>query len=475
MSAVREVLKSMTIDIETLTNMSLQELQTSYASKTLSPVEVVSLTLNQAETVNGKINALYGILVDEALVEAKASESRYASGSPISPFDGVPVTLKDSVNAVGMKWHHGSAIHGDGIVGKKDSPPVARLKKAGAVIIGKCVMPDFGLSGSGVSTSHDTVRNPWGMSWNTGGSSAGAGASIACGVGMMSVGSDIAGSVRLPAGHCGLAAFKPTQGVIPHAPASTVRSAGPITRQAADLEAWTKLLSGPDADDRYSMPYCEANRDRTLTYGASFDFGFGPSVEPAVLACFNNAKDALRDMVGEVHDITKAADFDAYLPIDNTLKLRGWAEYSAAAEELKCRIPVQLLEWFSEAEHWGPRKIREVEAGIEKGVAFCVDLLADIDVLLTPTMPIVNFPADKLGPDVSMPLRHATFTAPFNQSGNPAVSICGGFDARGLPIGIQLVGKRLDDAAILKVATSLERKLDIFGAGQKRWPIEPIA
>tara|TARA_R110000751_G_scaffold307889_2_gene433796 strand:+ start:126956 stop:128374 length:1419 start_codon:yes stop_codon:yes gene_type:complete len=467
--------ENMTMDIKTLSHMSLRELQAAYADKCLSPVEVIHVTLAQNDAVGNKINALYGVRDREARAEANASQERYAAGKPLSAFDGVPVTLKDSVNAIGMYWHHGSAIHGEGVIGTIDSPPAARLKKAGAIILGKTIMPDFGLSASGVSTSHGIVHNPWGLSWSTGGSSAGGAASIATGIGMMSVGSDIAGSVRLPASHCGLAAFKPTQGIIPHAPASNVRSAGPITRRAADLEAWTKLLTGPDTADRYSMRYCDANRDRKLSVGATADFGFGPSTEPAVKACFENVKAALEELVGNIQCVSKTPGFNAYLPIDDSLKLRGWAEYSSASDELRDLVPQALYAWFREAEDWGGAKIREVECGIEKSIAYCVDLLADVDVLLTPVMPVVNFPVEDLGVDPLMPLRHTTFTALFNQSGNPAVSICGGFDDRGLPIGMQLVAKRLDDAALLKLATDLELKLNIFGDGKRDWPVTPMA
>lgn len=463
------------MDIETLSRLSLLELQEAYAQKELSPVEVIDVSLAQIEATRESINALYDIRSDEARAEAKASEDRYATGRQYGAFDGVPVTIKDSVHAVGMTWHHGSAIHGAGVVGTKDAPPVVRLKKAGTIILGKCSMSEFGLSGSGVSGSHGIVRNPWGLTWNTGGSSAGGGASIAAGIGMMSVGSDIAGSVRLPAAHCGLAALKPTQGVIPHSPASTVRSAGPITRKAADLQAWTALLSGPDEDDRYSMRYCEAGRSASPIVGTSVDFGFGPSVEPAVLACFETAKRVLADLVGPVADIDKTAGFDAYVPIDDSLKLRGWLEYSGADPALRDRTPERLFDWFKEAETWTANKIREVDDGIEKGVAYCVDLLSDIDILVTPVMPVVNFPAQDRGIDPCMPLRHTTFTALFNQSGNPAVSICGGFDTRGLPIGIQLVGKRFDDARLLRLATQLEAALDVFGSTKTVWPTVPIA
>jgi Asp-tRNA(Asn)/Glu-tRNA(Gln) amidotransferase A subunit family amidase len=460
--------------IDDLSHMSLRALQTAFSAMDLSPVDVLDATFAQIEAVNGQINALYDLRRDQAMSEAKAAEQRYRTGVPTSPFDGVPVTIKDSVNAVGMRWHHGSAVHGEGIVADKDSPPAARLKRAGAIIIGKGAMPDFGLSGSGVSGSHGIVRNPWGLSWNTGGSSAGGGASLACGIGMMSVGSDIAGSVRLPAAHCGLAALKPTQGAIPHTPASTVRSAGPITRHAVDLPVWTRLLCGPDIADRYSLPLSENVATEGIRVGATADFGFGPEVAAAVLDCFSAVRSALEDICGPVRDVSKKADFDAYLPIDDSLKLKGWLEYSSANPELRKQTPPQLYEWFKEVRDWKPCKSAEISKGIERGVAFTVDLLEDVDFLLTPVMPVVNFPAEDRGVDPAMPLRHATFTALFNQSGNPAVTICGGFDQRGLPIGMQLVGKRFDDFRLLELASRLEAALDIFGSGKQRWPTVPL-
>lgn len=463
------------MNIDQIAQSSLQEMQDALANREVSPVELVQASLDQTDAVNDKINALYDIRGEEALNEAKASEARYASSTQVGPFDGIPVTIKDSVNAIGMRWFHGSAVHGEGVVATKDSPPAARLKRAGAVILGKGAMPDFGLSGSGVSGSHGIVRNPWGLDWNTGGSSAGGGASLASGIGMMSVGSDIAGSVRLPAAHCGLASIKPTQGVIPHAPASTIRSAGPITRQAADLKAWTILLNGPDDDDRYSVPLTDHNNGHQAKVGASADFGFGPAVEPAVQACFENVRSVLADLVGTVQDVNKRADFDAYIAIDDALKIKGWQEYAAADLSLQCKTPDELFEWFKEAESWTPTKFGAVSKGIERGVAYCLDLFADVDILFTPVMPIVNFPAEARGIDPLMPLRHTTFTSLFNQSGNPAVSICGGFDERGLPIGMQLVGKRFDDLRVLDMATKLEAALGLFGSGKQSWPTTPIA
>ena len=164
------------MNIDQIAELSLQELQDAFVGSEVSPVEIMQVSLDQNEAVNGQINALYDVRVEAAIKEARQAEKRYSKKTNIGPFDGVPVTIKDSVNAVGMQWFHGSAIHGEGLVATKDSPPAARLKQAGAIIIGKGVMPDFGLSASGVSGSHGIVRNPWGHNWSTGGSSAGCGA-----------------------------------------------------------------------------------------------------------------------------------------------------------------------------------------------------------------------------------------------------------------------------------------------------------
>ncbi|MDX1784726.1 MAG: amidase family protein [Roseovarius sp.] len=462
------------MNIDALSMMTLQELQDGFANRSITPLEVMQLTFQQIEAVNGPLNALYDLRKDAALAEAEGATKRWASGRQTGPLDGVPVSIKDSVNAVGMRWHHGSALHGEGIVARADAPPVKRLRAAGAIIVGKGVMPDFGLSGSGVSGSHGIVRNPWGRAWNTGGSSAGAGASLAAGIGMMSVGSDIAGSVRLPASHCGLAALKPTQGAIAHAPASTVRSAGPMTRRAADLRAWTQALAGLDDDDRYSLTLDPAKRlEGSYAVGASADFGFGPDVEDAVMDVFADVRAALAEVAGDVRDVTTRADFDAYLPIDDALKLKGWSEHNAAPPELRVHTPGELLDWFSEAGDWNAARTLEIASGIERGVAFCRALMEGVDFLLTPVMPLVNFAAERRGPDPAMPLRHTTFTAPFNQSGHPAVTICGGFDARGLPVGAQLVGHRLDDYRLLDLAARLEAHLDLFGQTKAHWPTTP--
>ena len=130
------------MNIDELSRLTLHDLQIGFASRRVSPVEVMSMTLTQVSSTQGLTHAIYDLRPEAAMDEAHASESRYAKGKAISEFDGIPVTLKDSVNAVGMNWHHGSAMHGNGVVSQSDSPPTTRLKNAGAIVFGKCVMPD---------------------------------------------------------------------------------------------------------------------------------------------------------------------------------------------------------------------------------------------------------------------------------------------------------------------------------------------
>ncbi|TAM08500.1 MAG: amidase [Pusillimonas sp.] len=464
------------IQIKELSGMTVSALTAGYRDGSIDPMNVMELTLRQIADVNRAINALYGVDADTAMSAARASKARYVTSTAIGPLDGVPVTIKDSVHAVGMRWHHGSAAHGDGVVATRDAPPTERLKASGAIIIAKCTMPDYGLSGSGVSSYHGIVRNPWGLSWNTGGSSAGAGASLAAGIGMMSVGSDIAGSVRLPASHCGLAALKPTQGMIAHTPASDVRSAGPMTRYASDLELLLNVLGGVHDDDRFSLPVTTPTSQapfNTLTVGAYADFGFGPKVEPSVLDIFGKACNAMASICEKIVKPAARYNFDAYLPIDASLKLRGWREYIAASAENRDKTPQQLIDWFSEARHWTADNVTAFERGLAAGVTQTNALFEGVDFLITPVMPIVNFPAEALGIDPAMPLRHCTFTATFNQSGHPAVSICGGLDARGLPVGIQIVGRRFDDVRLVRLATALEAAIWPDGRPAAFWPLQP--
>ena len=477
--SVPEVRTAVSITIDDLAELPIEELTRAYRDGSLDPVDVLTTTLTQIDAVNPTINAIYDLRREEAIAEAEAARQRYREGRSTGPLDGVPVTIKDSIHAVGMRWHHGSAAHGDGVLGTVDAPPTQRLRAAGAIILAKCTMPDYGLSASGVSSFHGIIRNPWGIEFTPGGSSAGAGASLAAGIAMASIGSDIAGSVRLPAAHCGLVALKPTQGMIAHTPASDVRSAGPMARHAVDLALLLRVLGGVHPDDRFSVPVVEdvglgrgKGSGERLRVGACVDFGFGPPVQDSVRAVFDDAIAALEEDGVLVERIDRAPyDGDAYLPMDDSFRLRGWREYAGSRDP--DATPQALVDWFRPAEGWDQARIAQMETDLARGVLQTNALMSRFDALLTPALPVVTFPADRLGPDESMPLRHCTFTAPFNQSGHPAVSLPGGLDDAGLPIGVQLVGHRFSDLGLLALAVRLDAGLR-RAVGRPAWPTTPI-
>ena len=463
--------------IDDLVSLRLTDLTTGFAEGRLCPVAVMEATLAQAEAVGGLINALYDHRPEAALAEARAARDRYRAGTPAGSLDGVPVTLKDSIPATGMRWHHGSASHGAGVGALADAPPTAALKRAGAIILAKTVMPDFGLSASGVSSRHGIVRNPWALDLSPGGSSAGAGASLAAGIGFASIGTDIAGSVRLPASQCGLAALKPTQGMIPHVPASTVRSAGPMARAAADLEILLRVLGGVHRDDRYSVPLPREPGlpDRPLRIALHPSFGSGPEVTAEVADVLARAGAALGALGHSVIPRDTLPDMDIYQPIDDLLKLRGWREYAATDPACRDRVPAELVAWFSPARRWSATRLARIEADLERSIAWTNGLFAEADVLLTPVLPMAGFSATALGPVPDMPLRHATFVAPFNQSGHPAAVIAAGQTPGGLPVGVQLVGPRFSDIGLLRLAVALETQMQSAGPAAKRWPLTPQA
>ncbi|WP_435636727.1 amidase family protein [Carnimonas bestiolae] len=463
------------ISIEQLAALPLPDLLASYRRGDLDPVEVVECFLAQAQRVNPTINALYEMQCEQALAKARASRARWQKRQNVGALDGVPVTLKDSVNACGMHWYHGSSAHGDGRLASEDAPPVERLNAANAIVLAKCTMPDFGMSASGVSSRHGITRNPWNTAASPGGSSSGGAASLAAGVGVASIGSDIAGSVRLPAAQCGLAALKPTQGLMAHTPASDVRSAGLISRHAADLEPLLRAVAGVHPKDRFSLPLVEPDANTLSPRVAVYQrFGFGPEPESAARHAVEQAALALAEMGASVAQQPAPYQQDIYAAIDDTFKLRAWREYASCSPALRNGVPQPLVEWCAPAGGWTLADMADIDTRVQRGVAATNALFDHADFLLTPVTPVIGFRAEQLGPDPKMPLRHCTFTAPFNQSGHPAAVVAATMGPQRQPVGIQLVARRCDDIRLLHWAVRLEAALRRLGETSS-WPLSPSA
>ena len=447
---------------------SAGELAARYASQDLDPVSVTKAALEAARAARSAYNAVSAI-DDSCMEAAEESRQRFVTGTQRGPLDGVPVTVKDSYRCKGLPRWHGSAVH-DGLPPSQfDSAPVERLREAGAIIIAKTAMPDFGMLASGISSQFGLITNPWDTSLSPGGSSAGAGVTLAAGVTPIAMGTDIAGSVRLPAAHCGVAAIKPTQGLIAYAPASMARSAGPMARSASDLEAMLEVVGHPDPSD----PWCLPGSFKAATWGVErfrgtriallTDTGYGVPADAETIDVVTKAASQLASWGAEIRELRLDLTDSDYDALDLSFKLGALAEADSAPEGRGARLLDVVKTWCETARPTSARDAALAAHTVEEARDRVIIATADYDFILSPVMPVPTFPSDHFGPVTGVaPLYHCNFTAWFNQSGQPAVSICAGRTATtGMPIGIQIAGERFRDADVLRVAVLLEEALAV--------------
>ena len=231
------------------------DLSRAFARGDMSPVEATDAALARIEAWESKINAMFIVRRDQARADARASEARWRGKHPLSALDGVPITIKENIYTKGDAAPIGTKANEGTAVPDADAPPAARAREAGCVLLGKTTMPDYGMLSSGLSSMHGITRNPWRLDRNTSGSSSGAGAAAVAGYGPLHLGTDIGGSVRLPATHCGIFALKPTLGRVPVNPPFLGRVTGPMTRTVTDSALLMNELTKPDARDFMSIAY----------------------------------------------------------------------------------------------------------------------------------------------------------------------------------------------------------------------------
>ena len=461
-----------------LHDLSAVELLAAYRAKTLSPVEVARDLLAQIQAWEPHLHATYALDADAALTQAEASQARWLKGTPRGPLDGVPATIKENIATKGVPVPLGSAAT-ELVPAEHDAPPAARLREAGAVIVSKTTMPDYGMLSSGLSSFHALTRNPWDLSKGPGGSSAGAAAAAAAGYGPLHVGTDIGGSVRLPAGWCGIFGLKPSLGRIPIFPPYAGRVAGPMTRTVADAALLMATLSRPDARDTMSLPYQpiewqRLERDiRGLRIGLLLDAGWGLPVDTPVRAAIEAAA-RLFEAAGAI--VTPIAPFMTramMAGMDDFWRTRSWLEIGAMPAARRARVLPYITAWARGGEGLSGERVFRGYSMMGAMREAAVQACARFDMLLSPTAPIAAFPAEFAGPtnDPATPFEHIAFTLPFNMSEQPAASINCGYTAGGLPIGLQIVGRRFDDLGVLQVARAFEQ----LRPAQRPWPLPPPA
>ena len=449
-----------------------------YASGGLSPVDVTRACLERIDAWEPRLNAMYRVSRDDALAAAKASEARWRAKQPLSPLDGVPVTIKENIYTKGDPAPIGTKANDDAAPQPVDAPPAARVREAGCVILGKTTMPDFGMLSSGLSSIHGVTRNPWNTARNTSGSSSGAGAAAAAGYAPLHLGTDIGGSVRLPATHCGIFALKPSLGRVPVYPPYIGRVTGPMTRDVASAAALMNLISKPDARDFMSLPYeatdfLKGSEEKVafkklkIAFLPEMKVGFAP--HPEVRAAAAAAAKALESVGANVEEIPSFLTEALMDGMSRFFEARSYNDFAALPPAKQAKVLPFIVEWatYRAKDFLG----RDVMAAYGAYVAMreaAIKATLAYDFVISPTSPILPYEAEFAAPgnDPRNAFPHICFTVAWNMSEQPAASLNWTFSKDHLPIGIQVIGRRFDDLGVLRLARALEQ----MRPAQKPWP-----
>jgi len=457
-----------TLDQTEACYLSATHLVDLYQWKTLSPVEVTKDVLARINEVDGPVNAFCEVDEEAALAAARESEARWMKGEPKGLVDGVPSTIKDllitngSVTGRGCKATEGAAPE------TADAPAVARMRQQGAVFVGRTTTPELGWKGITDSPRTGITRNPWNTELTPGGSSGGAAVAAALGMGALHIGTDGGGSVRIPAGFTGVFALKPTAGRVPVYPPSAFGSlshVGPITRTVDEAGLMMNVLSLPDHRDWRALPYDPWDFRTGLDLGVKhLRIAYSPAlgfadVDPEIASIVAQSARVFEDLGATVEE--RDPGFDD--PIDCFNKHWYWGCHkmiSAYPEAARAEMDPGLIEV---AEIGAGTSLEEFDRAMDErvqlGQLMC-EFHAEYDLLVTPALAVPPFAAGRDVPEPGPGTRWTDwtpFTYPFNLTGQPACVVPCGFNAQGLPVGLQIVGPMYGDALVLRAATAFEQ------------------
>lgn len=451
-----------------LADCTATDLLAMYRSKQASPVEATNAVLARIERLNPRLLAFCHVAGAEALESARASEARWQRGEPIGALDGVPASIKDLILTKGWPTLRGSHTVDAAQVWDVDAPATARLREAGAVLLGKTSTPEFGCKGETNSPRTGITRNPWDPSKTPGGSSGGTAAAVAAGMGPLSVGTDGAGSVRIPAAFCGNFGLKPSFGRVPAYPLSpfgTVAHLGPHTMSVRDAALMLNVLAQPDARDWTSLPHDARDYTvglddglRGLRIAWSPTLGYAKNVHPEIAAACAKAIDELRSTGARIDAVDPG--FDDPLEITCGLWFLGaWTVWNTLTpQQQKLTDP----DFAAEAELGSKLSALEAQRlALRRGAlgSHMRQFMQRYDLLVTPTVAVPAFEARPAGHSSLEPatmLGWTPFSYPFNLTQQPACTIPCGLTSTGLPIGLQFVGPMFGDALVLRAARAYE-------------------
>ncbi len=458
-----------------LNQLSLAEAAAEIAGRRVSPVEVTRACLAAIERLNPTLNAFITVCADEALAAAGAAEAEITSGRHRGPLHGIPIAIKDNVDVGGLRTTAGSAVYAEHVAAA-DAEVVRRLRAAGAVILGKTNLHEFAFGGSGLISHFGAVRNPWDPARITGGSSSGSAAAVAAGMCLAAIGSDTAGSIRLPAACCGVVGLKPSfgrvsaRGVVPLS--WSYDHVGPIARRVRDAALLLDVIAGYDADDLEARAWppqhfaAAAEEDvAPMRVGIARDFFFD-ALDADVAACLQEALRLVATLVRDVREVAVEVDEDRTV---------------FNAEEFTFHEPLLA----AHAGEYQPETLRRIRAGAGVSTSAYIakrhELEAlrrraaasfrEVEAVVTPTVPIpppriADFEAhpEQLRPTELLMLRN---TRPFNVLGTPTISVPCGFTPEGLPVGLQISAAPGNETAALRLAQAYEQ---VAGWHERRPP-----
>lgn len=453
-----------------LADMTAVELLEGYRGGDFTPVDAAESVLGRIEERDGDLNAFVLVDRESALESARASAKRWAAGETLGPGDGVPTSIKDIFPTKGWPTLRGSTLIDEAGPWDFDAPCVARLKDTGAVLLGKTATPEFAWKGVTDSLRTGETSNPWDPSVHAGGSSGGSASAVGAGMGPWSVGTDGGGSVRIPAAFTGTVAIKPTYGTVPMFPSSpfgTLAHAGPMARTVKDTALLMDIISGFDSRDWSALPtpstsFLDGLEDgiEGLRIAYSPTLGFGEN-DPEVDRLVREAVLRLEELGAFVEEVDPG--------IEDSVEAFHVLWFTGAAKVL---------------EVYGPDAMGRIDPGLRAGIeqyaeATALDYLdatavrmamgvtmgafhETYDLLVTPTMPITAFDRTRQSPEgwkSNLWTSWTPYTYPFNMTQQPAASVPCGVASDGLPVGLQFVGARTQDALVLRAARAYEKAM----------------
>jgi aspartyl-tRNA(Asn)/glutamyl-tRNA(Gln) amidotransferase subunit A len=478
---------SATTPANEICRMDAVHLAAEIRARNLSPVEVVDAVLDRMDRLEPVLHAFCTPTPDAARADAERIEADLAAGRDAGPLAGVPVGIKDLVATKGVPTVMGSWAYRD-FVPDEDDVVVERLKDAGAIVLGKTNVPEFGYSGAGHNPVFETTVNPWNTDRTSGGSSAGSGAAVAAGMGPFAIGSDGGGSVRIPSSFCGLFGMKASWGRVPLYPGvkderypgvsswESLEHIGPMSRTVADGALMLSVIAGPDDRDRNTLPAADFDWMQALEgdvkglrVAYSADWGYA-AVDPRVREVVGRAVEVFaRDLGCDVEEAHPGWEnpYEAFWGVViNETDLVGMRRL---ADELGDRMTPHLREVLQQ--EWTAEQLTSAVVARKAVYNRMWRFMRTYDLLLTPTLAVPPFELGIQGPTVIDghevdQFEWLAFTFPMNLTGNPAATVPAGFTDDGLPIGLQIIGRHLDDPTVLRAAAAFERA----APWADRWP-----